>query len=329
MRMGRTFTAPPSGSRPKAKPPGHLYGCRTDDNGVLRYVINNTNGFTPSDPGFAGLELGSEVPPDAHFGPPLDPIDIVCIGLNYRGHAEECGVDWTKMRAPTIFGRTVSSLNSPNGHVPIPGPYTFRHSPVGCGASHYDYEVELAVVIARACVNVTPEAALDYVLGYTIANDLSERDRQLDNGSPQWQAGKCIPRSFPLGPLVITPDEVGDPQTLELQLTVNGEPRQCDKTSEMIFNVAECISALSQSMILRPGTVISTGTPKGVVTKSKPELIKYPWLKPGDTMELWIGRQDGIDFGRQTQLCVEWTPDWDEHFRTATPPYARSSEFHS
>lgn len=329
MKTGRAFS---KAKAKKSQDPNNfaIRYFRFDEQGHRRWVTNNVHGLRPWDPGFLNLELGGLVPPDAILAPPFDPTGMACIGLNYKGHAEECGADWTQFVAPTIFGRSLMSLNSPNGHVVIPEAYMFRGKIFGEGIVEFDYEVELAVVIGKPCVNVPVGKALEYVAGYCIANDYSERVRQLKNGSAQWHAGKCMPRSFPLGPYFVSADEVGDPQDLQLQLEVNGEPRQNDSTAEMIFSVAECISALSQTDILPAGFVISTGTPKGVIVKAKPELIVKPWLKNGDRVKLWIGNQQrGVDLGVQEQLCVNMDSGWQEFFESGVLPYARGPEFHS
>ena len=304
---------------------GTMKYFRFDEQGVRRIVLTGRKKYAPWDPQFKDLPLGDEVPKDAVLAPPVPVSEIVCVGLNYRLHADECGVDWTKFSYPTFFGRATTSLNNPNGHVVVPGPYVFRDKPLEGGLVQWDYEVELALVIGRACYKVSVGDALQYVAGYMVANDLSERIRQLKACS-QWLSGKCLPTGFPLGPNFVSSDEVGDPQKLNLRLWVNGEERQNSTTADMIFSVAECISALSQTRVLQPGLVISTGTPSGVVTKMDPAKIVHPWLKPGDKMELTIGN-DTVDLGRQTQLCVEEDPGWLKFF--ATGRLNRGKQYHS
>jgi 2-keto-4-pentenoate hydratase/2-oxohepta-3-ene-1,7-dioic acid hydratase in catechol pathway len=267
-----------------------------------------------------------ELSKDAVLAPPIEATGITCIGMNYREHAEECGADWNAFTAPTIFGRSLTSLNSPNGHVVIPKPYSFRGKALGDGITKFDYEAELGVVIGKACYNVTPEEALDYVAGYMVAGDYSERARQLQNGSAQWHAGKCMPTSFTTGPYFVTKDEVSDPQNLTLKLWVNGELRQEDSTSGMIFTIAECISALSQTDLLPAGFIISTGTPKGVITKAKPEQIVHPWLKAGDTVKTTIFN-DTVDLGTQVQTCVDEDKTWVDFYRSGAK--YRGLEFHT
>lgn len=254
-----------------------------------------------------------ECDPSSVLAPPIEVTGVTCIGMNYKEHAEECGADWKKFTTPTIFGRSITSVNRPFGEVVIPKPYTFRGGLVGDGITKFDYEAELAVVISKPCFDVSVEEALDYVAGYMVAGDYSERTRQIQNGSAQWHAGKCMPTSFTLGPYLVTKDEIPNPQDLTLKLWVNNELRQEDSTSGMIFSVAECISALSQTDLLPPGFVISTGTPKGVVVKGSPDQIVYKWLKPGDVVRTTIFN-DAVDLGTQEQRCVKYDESWRERF---------------
>ena len=235
---------------------------------------------------------------------PIVPAELLCVGMNYRAHAIESGADPDKFIFPTLFGRGITSVNSPNGDVVVPAPCSF---PGLSPEVQLDYEIELAVVIGRRCYNVEIDEALDYVSGYMVANDLSERWRQTKLSS-QWLSGKSLPTTFPVGPFFVTADEVGDPQALNMELKVNGDVRQSSSTEEMIFSVAKCVSAISQTRLMLPGTVISTGTPAGVVLKAKPELVVYPWLKAGDIMELRIWNQR-VDLGTQRQVCVAQTPE--------------------
>ncbi len=325
MKLGRIFTSKESLQHffvgqdnnlflvPTEKFPSNFNPLKKEDRADLETLISS------------GFEF-SKVKEDAVLAPPIDPSGIACIGMNYRGHAEECGADWKSFIAPTIFGRSLTSLNSPNAHVVIPKPYTFRNQAIGDGITKFDYEAELAVVIGKPCYSVTPEEALDYVAGYMVAGDYSERTRQIQNGSAQWHAGKCMPTSFTTGPYLVTNDEVSDPQDLRLQLWVNGELRQDDSTSGMIFSIAECISALSQTDLLPPGFTISTGTPKGVVVKATPDQIIYPWLKAGDIVKTKI-YNDTVDLGTQVQTCVDEDSTWIEFFRSGKK--YRGLEFHT
>lgn len=209
------------------------------------------------------------------------PGKVVCIGLNYRDHAEESGLPVPA--EPVVFMKAPQTVIGPFDEVLIP-----RNS------MKTDWEVELAVVIGETARYLdSRESALDAVAGYAISNDVSEREFQLERGG-QWDKGKSCETFNPLGPWLVTADEIADPQSLGLRLWVNGEPRQDGGTKDMIFDVAEIIRYLSWFMVLEPGDVINTGTPAGVALG----LPSQPYLKQGDVMALEI---DGL--GRQ-QLTV-------------------------
>lgn len=204
---------------------------------------------------------------------------FMCIGLNYSDHAAETGAAIPEH--PILFMKATSAVIGPNDKVMIPR-----------GSTHTDWEVELGLVIGKTCKYVTPDEALDYVAGYFVANDVSERHFQLQlTGS--WTKGKSCDTFGPIGPYLVTADEVPDPQARSLGLKVNGKVMQEGSTAKMIFSVAEIISHLSQLMTLHPGDVISTGTPPGVGMGMKPEPV---YLKDGDVMELWI---EGLGEQRQ------------------------------
>ena len=203
---------------------------------------------------------------------------FMCIGLNYSDHAAETGAAIPDH--PILFMKANSAVVGPNDDVVIPR-----------GSTHSDWEVELGVVIGNAAKYVSVEDALDYVAGYCVVNDVSERHFQKDL-TGQWTKGKSCDTFGPTGPWLVTRDEVPDPQALAMSLDVNGERRQTGNTSTMIFSVAEIISHLSQMFTLHPGDVISTGTPPGVGMGMKPPT----YLKAGDVMELEI---EGL--GRQRQ----------------------------
>lgn len=215
----------------------------------------------------------------ARLGPCVGNVGkFVCIGLNYADHAAESGMALPE--EPVIFFKATSAIMGPNDDVEIP-----RHS------VKTDWEVELGVVIGKAAKYIPESEALDHVAGYCVINDLSERDFQLHR-SGQWVKGKSADTFGPIGPWMVTRDEVPDPQNLAMYLEVNGHRYQDGSTKTMHFDVATIVSHLSQFMSLQPGDVISTGTPPGVGMGQKPET----YLKPGDVIELEI---EGL--GKQRQ----------------------------
>lgn len=229
-----------------------------------------------------GLELDAlpVVDRPGGFGPPLSGIGkVVCVGLNYRQHAAETGA--AVPAEPIIFLKSPDTVVGPDDRVLIPR-----------GSVKTDYEVELAVVIGREARYLPDEAAaVACVAAYAISNDVSEREFQLERGG-QWDKGKNCETFNPLGPWLLTADEVPDPQALSLRLSVNGDVRQNGNTSDMIFGVFELVRYLSQFMVLHPGDVINTGTPAGVALG----LAGTPYLRAGDVVDVEI---DGL--GRQHQ----------------------------
>jgi len=196
--------------------------------------------------------------------PPVpDPDKIVCIGLNYRSHAAEAGIDAPPV--PAIFAKFRNALVPDGAEVTLPA-----------ASSKVDYEAEVAVVIGKRCHEVEPGEALEHVAGYTLLNDLSARDLQF--ATPQWMPGKVFDGSAPCGPALVTPDEAGPHDGIEFKLELNGETMQEASTSDLIFSVPELISHLSKWMTLEPGDIVSTGTPSGVGSARDPRV----WLKPGD-----------------------------------------------
>ncbi len=204
---------------------------------------------------------------------PLAPANIFCIGLNYRRHAEETGAKIPEF--PVLFMKGNGSVQNPGDPIELP---RFLRS------DQVDFECELAVVIGKRCKNVRREEALDYVLGYTCGNDVSARDWQKKWGGGQWSRGKTFDTFSPLGPWIVTKDEIPDPNSLGIRTVVNGEAVQDWNTQDMIFDVPALIEFLSGSTTLLPGTVILTGTPHGVGMARTPPL----WLKPGDTVTVEI-----------------------------------------
>jgi 2,4-didehydro-3-deoxy-L-rhamnonate hydrolase len=212
------------------------------------------------------------------------PSKIVCIGLNYAEHARESGA--TPPSEPVVFMKATTSFMGPNDTVIIPR-----------GSVKTDWEVELAVVIGKKASYVAEHEAMQYVAGYTLHNDISEREYQLERGGT-WDKGKGCDTFAPMGPYLVTPDEVKDVDNLNLWLKVNGKMMQNNTTHELIFKIPHLISYVSQFMTLLAGDVISTGTPSGVGLGIKPTPI---YLKAGDKMELGI---DGL--GIQKQVCMDY-----------------------
>jgi len=266
-----------------------------DDGGRLRDLSDLAPDIDPTFFATGGLArtraalAAGELPPlpgeHSRVGAPLTrPGKIVCIGLNYRDHAEETHAEIPL--EPVIFLKAPNTVVGPNDDVLVP-----RRS------VKTDWEVELAVVIGRAARYLdSPEEALACVAGYAVSNDVSEREFQLERGG-QWDKGKSCETFNPLGPWLVTADEVPDPQQLNLRLSVNGKLRQDGNTKNMVFGVAETVRYLSQFMVLEPGDVVNTGTPAGVAL-GQPD--PKPYLRAGDVMELEI---DGL--GRQRQNVVQ------------------------
>ena len=215
---------------------------------------------------------GERLSPGA-FLAPVQPSTIYCVGLNYRGHAEETGAKIPEH--PVIFMKSPTSSLDPDQPIVLP-----RH----LRSDQVDFEGELALVVGRKCKNVARAQALDYLLGYTIANDVSARDWQKTWGGTQWCRGKTFDTFCPLGPVVVTRDAVPDPDNLLLTTRVNGRVMQQCRTSDMIFSVAEIVEFLSGSTTLEPNTLILTGTPAGVGMGRKPPV----YLQPGDVVEVEI-----------------------------------------
>ena len=224
---------------------------------------------------------------DVRIGSPIsNPSKIVCVGLNYAKHAEESGMEVPN--EPVLFFKATTSLCGPYDNVIIPK-----------NSKKTDWEVELAVVIGKKTSYVEEKDALNHVVGYVLHNDVSERAFQLEQGG-QWVKGKSADTFAPLGPWMVTKDEIKNPHNLNLWLKVNGETMQSSNTSDLIFSIPHLVSYISQYMTLLPGDIISTGTPFGVGLGLKPP--KY--LKNGDVMELGI---DGL--GESRQMAVAYKPE--------------------
>lgn len=268
---------------PGAEKPGMLDATGTirDLSGVVADIAGDV--LTP-----AGLARLAAIDPatlpavsaDVRHGPCVGRVGkFMCIGLNYSDHAAETGMPLPK--EPILFMKANSAICGPNDQILIPR-----------GSEKTDWEVELGVVIGAKAKYVTEAEALNHVAGYCVINDYSERAFQAERGG-QWTKGKSCDTFGPIGPWLVTADEVADPQQLGMWLTVNGVTRQDGSTRTMVFGVAHLVSYLSQFMTLEPGDVISTGTPPGVGLGMKPPV----YLKPGDVVELGI---DGL--GRQRQV---------------------------
>lgn len=263
-----------------------------DESGTLRDLsgqVDDITGATIGDATLAKLrDLDPSTLPEVTGNPRLGPCvgDIgkfLCIGLNYSDHAAETGADIPEH--PILFFKANSAVVGPNDDVSMPR-----------GSTHTDWEVELGVVIGKTAKYVSEADALDYVAGYCVINDVSERYFQTQL-TGQWTKGKSCDTFGPTGPWLVTRDEIPDVQNLGMWLDVNGKRMQTGNTNTMIFTVAQIIEHLSGLMTLHPGDVISTGTPPGVGMGMKPEPV---YLKKGDTMDVWI---EGL--GQQTQTVTE------------------------
>ncbi|MCR5859253.1 fumarylacetoacetate hydrolase family protein [Mesorhizobium sp. J428] len=261
-----------------------------DKDGVIRDASSVVTEYSP---GTISLDLLSiltnidpailpAAPKGAWIGAPVSRIGhFIAIGLNYADHAAETGAPIPK--EPIVFSKAPSCLSGPNDDVMLPK-----------GSMKSDWEVELAIVIGKECDYVEEKDALKHVFGYAVCNDVSEREYQAERGG-QWIKGKSAPTFGPLGPWIVTPDEIADPQNLDMFLDVNGKRMQTGNTSTMIFTVRQIVSYLSRFMILEPGDVITTGTPPGVGLGMKPPVF----LKDGDEMRLGIA-----GLGEQRQKVI-------------------------
>jgi 2-keto-4-pentenoate hydratase/2-oxohepta-3-ene-1,7-dioic acid hydratase in catechol pathway len=271
--------------------PGREQPIAADDEGVWHDLSPVMPDIAPGVLGtLGGVELASlpVVPGVQRLGPPLTQVGkIVCIGLNYRDHARETGA--AIPAEPIVFFKAPDTVVGPNDDVFIPR-----------GSLKTDWEVELAVVIGTTARYLSSSAdGLAHVAGYAISNDVSERAFQLERGG-QWDKGKNCETFNPLGPWVVTAEEIPDPQQLGLRTWVNGILRQDGSTKDMIFDVAYLVWYLSQFMTLYPGDIINTGTPHGVALG----LPDHPYLRAGDVVELEI---EGL--GRQRQVCARPDPN--------------------
>jgi 2-keto-4-pentenoate hydratase/2-oxohepta-3-ene-1,7-dioic acid hydratase in catechol pathway len=265
-----------------------------DRDGVLRDLSGELPDLTPAQLSAPSLQRLRQmdlsalpaVPGRPRLGVPVAGIGkFIAVGLNYADHAAEAALPVPK--EPVLFTKAISCLNGPDDDVMLPQ-----------GAMKGDWEVELGVVIGTRARYVEESQALDHVAGYCVVNDVSERAYQIERGGT-WDKGKGCDTFGPVGPWLVTADEVGDPQDLKLWLELNGQRRQNGSTRTMIFGVATLISYISRFLTLEPGDLVTTGTPPGVGMGVKPEPL---YLKPGDVMTLGVER-----LGQQTQKVVAWT----------------------
>ena len=211
----------------------------------------------PAQPG------GEPVQPERLLPPVTDPEKIICIGLNYRSHAQEQGAE--PPATPTLFAKYRNALAAPGSQVSLPA-----------YSSKVDYEAEVAFVIGRRAKEVSEADAIDHVAGYMLLNDLSARDMQF--ATPQWMPGKIFDGAAPCGPWLVTPDEAGPPDAIEIRLTLNGVEMQNGSTADLVHSIPALVTYLSKLMTLEPGDIVSTGTPAGVGSLRSPRV----WLSPGD-----------------------------------------------
>jgi ureidoglycolate lyase len=272
-------------------PAGQEKPGMVDAKGIVRDLSAVIDDITPEVLSLGGLDKLRSLqveglplaPQGARYGVPCAGTQkFIAIGLNYADHAAESNLPIPS--EPVVFNKWVNCLQGPNDPIVIPH-----------GSAKIDWEVELGVVIGTPAYRIEEADALSHVAGYCVINDVSERHWQLERG-PTWDKGKGFPTFGPVGPWLVTPDEVGDPQSLSLWLEVNGRRVQNGNTATMIFTVAQIIAYCSQFTRLEPGDIITTGTPPGVGLGQKPD----PWyLKPGDVVRLGI---EGL--GEQQQQCV-------------------------
>lgn len=246
-----------------------------DSQGTIRYAAQQPDGSALEIEGdiFGRYKATSRRAQVARLLAPVQPTAILCIGLNYRKHAEEGKAkipEW-----PVLFMKSPGAVQNPGEPIVLP---------THLKSTQVDYECELAVIIGKSCKNVSKGQALDYVLGYTCGNDVSARDWQKDFGGSQWCRGKTFDTFAPLGPYLVTADEIPNPNSLRIKTILNGEALQDWTTEDMIFDVRTLIEFLSGSTTLLPGTVIMTGTPHGVGVARDPKVF----LKHGDTVSIEI-----------------------------------------
>jgi 2-keto-4-pentenoate hydratase/2-oxohepta-3-ene-1,7-dioic acid hydratase in catechol pathway len=261
-----------------------------DPQGATRYAAQHSDGSARQIAGdiFGAYQVTGEPARVEKLLAPIAPVAFFCIGLNYRRHAEEGKAPIPKH--PVLFMKSPGAVQNPGDPILLP-----RH----LESKEVDYEAELAIVIGRRCKNVSREQALDYVLGYTCANDVSARDWQKGWGGSQWCRGKTFDTFAPLGPCLVLKDEIPDPGALKIRAVLNGQVMQDWHTGDMIFDVPTLIAFLSGSTTLLPGTVILTGTPHGVGFARKPPVF----LQPGDSITIEIERIGALTNPVKAEEC--------------------------
>ena len=243
-----------------------LYGAYNQDvPAVARIIEGNVWG---------DYKITSQDAPIGKLLAPLVPVNILALGINYKKHGDETAMSHPEQ--PILFLKTTSSIVGQEGPIVLPA----------AGPDCVDYEAELAVIIGRKAKNIKPAEVMDYIMGYTCANDVSARDWQFDKQKGQWARGKSFDTFCPLGPWIVTKEEIADPDDLGIRAILSGRVVQDSRTSQMIFNIREIVSNLSKSLTLLPGTVILTGTPEGVGFTRQPPLF----LKAGDVVSVEIER---------------------------------------
>jgi 2-keto-4-pentenoate hydratase/2-oxohepta-3-ene-1,7-dioic acid hydratase in catechol pathway len=247
----------------------------SDSSGQIQYAAQQADGSALVIDGdlFGNYSVTDRKADVAKLLAPVDPRAILCIGLNYKFHAEESGMAIPEN--PVLFMKSPGAVQNPGDPILLP---------THLKSNSVDYECELAIIIGKKATNVSKEDAFDYILGYTCANDVSARDWQRNGGGGQWCRGKTFDTFCPLGPVLVTPDELPNPNALKIKTILNGEAVQDWNTNDMIFDVPTLIAFLSADTTLLPGTVILTGTPQGVGMARKPPL----WMKPGDSVTIEI-----------------------------------------
>lgn len=247
----------------------------SDSSGKIQYAAQQADGSALVIEGdlFGDYRVTDQKADVAKLLAPVDPRVILCIGLNYKFHAEESGMAIPEN--PVLFMKSPGAVQNPGDPILLP---------THLKSNSVDYECELAIIIGKKATNVSKEDAFDYILGYTCANDVSARDWQRNGGGGQWCRGKTFDTFCPLGPVLVTPDELPNPNALKIKTILNGEAVQDWNTNDMIFDVPTLIAFLSADTTLLPGTVILTGTPQGVGMARKPPL----WMKTGDSVTIEI-----------------------------------------